>query len=278
MLDHWRRWMEACALGLCPADTRAALEHFVTARFRRYIEIYAHRTAVDRPDALMPAPGDAWQAFETWIRLRNTRQGKTYKLWLLAHANHPAALDQQRIESAATLLVRDAVREYLRRESSPAFMVSLDRTPGPVDAPDGASLHDLIPDPSPARSSAEALDLERMAATETPRALESMPTRERVACLARELGLPLSHPDVVQAAGCGKSSLSNAYAEALQSLARHVRTRFPKEDRSTQADLAIRLLGMLRTALKAWGQGEPAYTRLFRIAESECGPPLSGAG
>jgi DNA-directed RNA polymerase specialized sigma24 family protein len=277
MLDHWCCWTAACALGLCPPDTRAALQQFVAVRFRRHLEVYAHRTAVDRPDALMPTPADAWQVFETWLRLRNTREGKTYKQWLLAHAAGVVPWDQQRVESAATLLVRDAVREYLRREVAPACMVSLDRATGPDGVPGNVSLHELLPDPSPARADAESRDLDRLAADEAGRAMQALPQRERVALLARALGLALSHPYVVQTAGCGKSTLSTAYADALQGIALHVQVRFPGEDRSTQADLAIRLFAALQAQLADWGRGDPACASFFLRAETERCMPLSGA-
>lgn len=277
MIDHWRRWTSACALGLCPPDTRAALERFVAVRFRHHIDAYAHRTAVDRPDALMPSPVNAWQAFETWLRLRNTRQGKTYKQWLLAHATPTATLDQQRIESAATLLVRDAVREYLRREVAPAFMLSLDHATPCPGMPGEVSLHDLIPDPHPARDATELRDLDRLTAREAPHALAALPTRERMALLARGLGIPLSHPGIIQAAGCSKTTLSRAYGEALQTVASHTRTVFPNEDRSTQADLAVRLFAALQPPLMRWGKGDPICVRLFEVAEAERYIPLSGA-
>jgi hypothetical protein len=169
------------------------------------------------------------------------------------------------------------VREYLRREVAPAFMVSMDRAPHPAGLPDGVSLHDLIPDPCPPRAAAEAHELDRLAADEATRAMGAMPKRERMALLARDLGLALSHPDVLLAAGCSKSSLSSAYIEALQTLALHVQSRFPKEDRPTQADMAIRLCAALRAPLLAWGEQDPACAGLLRVAETEHCVPLSGA-
>ncbi len=262
--EHWARWTGACALGLCPGTTQATLRAFVDRHFRRYVNAYASRTAVRIPAALYLSPADAWHRFETWLCLRATRQGKTYKQWLLAHA---ADAETLHLERAATLLVRDVVREHLRREVSPVFMRSLDEPAGSPDGTTAVSLHELIPDRTPAPT-VDIMDVE----AEADAAFGCLSRRQRVALLARELGLALSQPAVLAAAECGKSMLCVAYESALQAVAAFVRSRFPGEPRPSQADLAVRLFEVLRSRVVSWGKSENRCAAFFLDTGSTAHP------
>lgn len=278
--EHWQRWARKCALGLCPDDTRHALQSFIASRFQHYRDTYALHMTSGRTAAMPVAPHEAWHGFETWLRLRNTRQGKVYKLWLLAHAGLPETPDLSRLESAASLMVRDVVRDNLRREFSPPFMVSMDAPLERRTDDAGPSLADLIP--AAPTEAAEHADLQHLAAAETQSVLRGLARRHRLALLARELGLPLSHPAVLRVAGCGKSHLAAAHGVALRSMAAHIQVRYPGEPPSTRAEMAILLLEHVRAAVVAWGRLETGCADFFRLSASpeavlkESAPPGSG--
>ena len=266
-MDHWREWEARCALDLCPMQTQQELRAFVSRRFEYYGACIARRTS--REPAPSVPPDEAWHAFETWLRLRHTREGKVYKRWLLDHGGGPSDLEASHIEGAASLLVREVVREHLRRESTPAFVVSLDATAATMPA-----LSELLPGPSQAM---DAADLDRLAAAEAPGILRQLTRRARVALLARELDLPLSHPRVLRTARCGKSVLSEAYLLALRGLAQRVQQGYPTEPRATQADLTIRVFGALRDPLLAWGRTHRDCATFFRLAGERRAAPLETA-
>lgn len=275
-VEQWAEWNRLCALERCEEETRAALRRFIHHRFRRYVETYAHTTAAEAAGACLGDARDSWHWFETGLRLRNTREGKAYKAWLWTHGTGDAAPDLARLESGATLILRDVVRECLRREVSPAFMRSLD---APLWATQGGpgetavTLGDLLPSAAATRV-VEDREAARLAEQEAVSTWDALPRRQRVALLARETGLALSHPEVVRVAGCAKSMLCAAYKEALALIAARVRSRFPDESPSMQADLAVRLFDTLRRRVTAWGRSEIGCARLFTIAGAGQSVPL----
>ena len=263
----WAVWRRKCALDLCPADTQSALRAFAEARFHRYVCAYARDTNASNPRALTPDPREAWHWFETHLRLRNTREGKSYKEWLLARTEADGRLTLDSIQAGATLLMRDVVREYLRREFSPRTMVPLD---APAEtSPDGLStcLQELLPGPLSTPDDVATRELKSMAASEAGHVFDALSRRERVALLAREIGVSLAHPAVTELAACGKSVLSTAYHSALQTVAGHVRARHPQDDRETMAALSVRIFEEVKVRVLSWGRSENACARLFSIVE-----------
>ena len=270
-IEHWSAWKEKCALALCSLETQAALRGFAHSRFRKYAAAYGRTTNVPEPHLLTPEPAVAWHLLETHSRLGNTRQGKSYKKWLFARGGgESGALDG--IQAGATLLVRDVVREQLRREYSPPHMVALDAPAGVPEGDFPTGLHELLPGPWDTRADVEERDMESIALAEAASFFAVLTRRERVALLAREVGLPLSHPSVTEAAGCGKSVLSGAYRDTLIGFARRARAVCAQEDRATQARMAIRLLEDVKPLILAWGKSENVCARLFYIAGRRHGP------
>lgn len=87
---------------------------------------------------------DGWHRFETHLLLKNTRGGKRYKDWLFARAEHVEWHPWDAIQGGATLLLRDVVREYLRREHAPDRVTSLHRPVGMV-GDSNVTLEELLP-------------------------------------------------------------------------------------------------------------------------------------
>jgi hypothetical protein len=270
-LKDWMLWKQHCAAEACPPATRAVLQAFGHSRFHRYAAAYAHTTNVPEAHVLTPSPAEAWHLFESWTRLRNTRSGKAYKAWLLARpAGGESALAS--IESGASLLMRDVVREYLRREFPSAHIAAVTPTHpgGDVTVP---SLDELLPDPDDPRARLVARDLERIAYTRVGPAFAALTPRERTALLARELNLSLAHPLVTTAAGCGKSALFKLYPAALAKIADQARLACPGEPPHILGRLAILIFDAVRDTIFSWGHAEKTVSAFFRCMEGNA-PPM----
>ena len=219
------------------------------------------------PRVLTPEPADAWHRFETHLQLHNTREGKSYKKWLFARAGNAPTLDA--VQGGATLLMREVVREYLRREFSGRNMVALDM---PLESAEGGqipSLHELLPSDIDTASDVERRDLESLAASAAVTALSTLQRREKVAILAREIGLSLNHPAVSIAAGCRRSVLWTADQEVLVGLVNLVRRLHMQEDRATLARLAVLVYENIRKLIFPWGKSDSACSQLFMIVENQ---------
>ena len=241
-VQYWREWRRHCALGLCGDGVRNELTGFVATRFQYYVRKCAHLTNADSPVQLIPQAADAWHLFETAVRIRNTRTGKSYKQWLFARCRAGEG-DSVALDGGVSLLVRDVVRDYLRREHSPRIMASIDR---PLCNKEGStlSLHELLPDPA-GGDAVEQREIKRLAESCARDIIRRLAKNERVALAARAYGVPLSDLKVLAAADCGKSALAEAYSRGLRHIADYVNERFANEDRATRAELAIATLAKI---------------------------------
>ncbi len=271
--SHWQEWYRKCALAVCEAETRIALQRFADVRWRRYATVCAGKLLPQGNRFAVPAPDDAWHDFETMVRLRSTRRGKAYKHWLFARISSQSgqqALDA--IQGGASLIIRDVVRERFRREMPRRQTVSLNAPP--PDAPVGTPpLQELLPSPVQPLEDVQQRDLDTLAAATAAWVCRRvLSRRSRIAMLAREWGIPSTHPAVRDAAGCGKSVLYTAYHEALQSIAETVNARFRRDDRETRATLAVATLRALKPELISWAKSEALMTE---VIPAQC-PVTSG--
>ncbi|MEI7436163.1 MAG: hypothetical protein WCL16_05085 [bacterium] len=266
-LADWTEWHARCALLLCGDAARTALPAFVHLRFKKYIRQYGAYLAGGADGALpMPAINDAWQLFETHLAVDETRDGRVYKTWLFdrvaGSSDDPVAV----IQGGATLLLRDVVREYLRREHSPAGTVSLQ---APLANGESVwTLEELLPDTADPASEAARRECEALSDGAAAVLFETTTLRERVAVLAKDLGLSCAHPDVVCAAGCGKTLTALAWQNVMQRLAARVRASFAGENREQLSLLAIMTATALQQRVRGWAAVEKNTAHLFKLAES----------
>ena len=260
-LESWLVWKERCALSLCPAETKAELIEFAGHRFDHYMRTYGTGTRKGSLLTGSPPARDAWHLFETYLQLRDTREGKTYKEWLTARTDRSDA--PALVESGATLIIRSAVRDYLRSEGPRRSTESLDAELH--HGADGGSLTllDLLPTEFNAVDEVERREHDVLVDELVEMAFGALGFRERVALLARELGIAISSPVATEAAGCAKSMLSVAFRTALEQIADTVRACCPGEDRHTLAMLAVSVFGVICQRLRKWGRSETRCTFLF---------------
>lgn len=265
-VEHWREWKEKCALALCGEEARRLLPGFVHARFGRFLEAYAQTTNAGRSSGVTPCAGEAWHRFETHFRLHDSSGGKSYKQWLFAEMEGRGYAAQESVEAGATLLLRDVVREYLRREYSSRRMVSISERRGMgACGGDGLSLEELLPGGMDTAREVEERDLGELARAESVAAFGRLGRRERIALLAHNAGLSLAHPEALQAAGCGRSALNDAFHSALAGIAVYVQAQHSRDDKSVQAALACLLLAQIRALVFSWAKSENGCARLCKL-------------
>jgi hypothetical protein len=257
--EFWLEWKDRCASGLCSEAARSALCAFADSRFRGYVNKYFERGTGGGRGFAEIGPADAWHLFETHLLVRNTRCGKRYKEWLFDRVNAPAAAVRpaegdwlDTVQGGATLIMRDVVREYLRREHSPDWTVSLNSPISDGDTP--LTLEDLLPGSLDPAGEVAQREFERLAALHAARFAAEMNRRERVALLARGEGIPLTHPAVEFAAGCRKSTLNEALHGFVARVVRQLRAHYGGEDPSALRLLAVMILGKTQDEVAAWAK------------------------
>jgi hypothetical protein len=218
-----------------------------------------------------PPPVDAWHLLETHFVVATTREGKRYKDWLFARGDgEDSKILHQAIEGGATLIMRDVVREYLRREYSPPFVVSLNM---PVSREEvHFTLEDLLPAQADPACEVEIRELGRLARSHAKMFLAEMTRRERVALLGRHLGLSVAHRALEQAAACGKSALSAALREFVLHVAGRLRSEYPDDDACCIRVLLGMVIERVRDYVVEWALNtENGCSHLFALAAKPIG-------
>lgn len=225
----WRHWHEQCAIGKCSPHHAATLQQFGRSRFITYINRYASRIGHTGSDLHHADADHAWHLFETYCQLSTSRNGKHYKDWLLQRAEDPGATSWiEAVESGASLLLRDAVRELLRNEHSAAFMTSLHRSVGGnPDTP--YSLEELIPDTDDPADRVAEQELSNLAADIAHTCFPRFERRHRIALWARINEIPLSDPRLHKKTRCSKTMLYAAYQESVHLVFAEIHRKLPGE-------------------------------------------------
>ena len=264
-IEEWLQWKETCALALCEPAIQSVLKAFVHARSSRYAAQYIEAFQAGTAEVYSSNPRETWHWFETYFQLRQNRQGKAYKQWLFARTGGKTAPDSEDIESGVSLLLRDVVRDRLRSEHSPRRVLSLDANVGTANAGAPVTIKELLPDECDTENDVERREIEQIAASLADSILASLNSRERIALLARELGISVADPRVLRVAGCGKSALAEAYRSALVAVAQRISAAYPAESRATQAALTIAAFEIIRQRVISTAGAEKGLSGFLSI-------------
>jgi len=267
-LRDWNEWRRVCALDRCVHRTRVGLQAFAHNRFRSLIRRYAHRTGTEEPGALASGigPREAWHLLESRFVVQSTRRGKRYKDWLFARLERSADPPLDVIQGGATLILRDAVREYLRKEFAPPRTRSLH---GPLHSSTGdpITLEELLPGEHDVAEEAARREYQRLAAEHARSFFAGADARERVVILARGLGISFASPTVEGAAGRRKSVLSQAYRRFVERMAAELRRLYPEEDGASLVMLGRMTLEAVTDRVVEWAKSENRFEPFFLFIE-----------
>lgn len=265
MLDHWTEWKKRCALGLCSKATQDRLREFAFLRFRKLILRYAHHTNIQDTRSIMPQEKDSWHLFETHLTVKTSKQGQRYKDWLFARtlkSNDPAI---DIIQGGASLIMRDVVREFLRRECSARNTVSLHQPL--VHGEEIFTLEELLPGSIDPSREVIRREYATLAEGHARAVFKNMSKRERLVLLAREIGVSLAHEAVEKIAGCRKSTLHTVYHDFMKRVVATMKTEYRDDDSESVLSLTLMTISYVKGSVLDWGKSEPACAHLFRLSE-----------
>lgn len=221
----WQEWKEKCAAELCAPENAAMLRRFGRRRFSSLLKKLIRDRQLVSADEV-----HGWHLLETYSQASSTRAGKRYKEWLFTRADLQSGTWVGSVESGATLLMREAVRHYVRREHAPAFMVSLQKNIGTESA---ATLEDLLPDPGDPLDEVAIREWHLIADALAGDLIASMSLAEKKAVAARANGFALSDPEIVAGAGCSRAHLYQAHRDAIEKIGFALKRKHPDESAST---------------------------------------------
>ena len=269
-LEAWREWHRECALDLSSERTRDALCKFASHRFKNWAAKYIRKTNAGHVSNIGVSARQAWHLFESHVTVKQTREGKAYKKWLFARCRCSTENELDVVQGGASLIMRDVVRDYLVAEFSSSETVSIATNVGHSDGTP-LTIGDLLPgEPDPSHTIA-LREISGSARHHAGSLFDEMNRRERIALLAKQARISLAHPVVLDAAGCGKSALNEAYGK----LQRRVHGRLTADDsqaesRSTLA-LATLCLGALIDLLSTWSAADEECTGLLELIKEFAG-------
>lgn len=262
----WREWKRRCAAARCSDVVQSQLRSFVFHRFRHYVRRYCGRTNVFETDSVMRRFGrdDPWHLFESHAVVPGSRAGKRYKDWIFARAAGASGRFERVVESGVSLVVRSVVRDCLHNECLSRNMLPLE-TAVQAGGLHGVCVEELLhgtPDPA---DEAAAREFEDLAAHHAAQVFRSMTSRERVAVLAKRLGVPLGHERVTRAAGCGKSVLHEAYRERLKHIGLALRAQYADDGDESIMALTLMTVEHLKKVVFSWAKADISVRELLTL-------------
>ncbi|MCX7817918.1 MAG: hypothetical protein N2652_01700 [Kiritimatiellae bacterium] len=260
-LAAWEEWRARCALGRCGEATRTCLHRFVHSRAAAFL----FRAGTDGRAIGSPTPAELWHRLEVHLVADRTRARQPYKQWLFARAaplHGEARLDA--IQGGAALILRDVLREWLRREGPAPASVSLE---DPVPGCEDLRYADLVGGED-ARERIEARDLEAAARQLASAAFWAAPRTVRVGLCLRALGRPLFGPLAERLAGCGHTKLAASVRRFVEDLAAAAMRRHPREE---AFEIAMRAPAWARKLALDWGRAEISMAPAFQTLTAERG-------
>lgn len=226
-----------CAADLCGETEASELKRFGRFAFQSQVKKYAFSAGGNSSVLQFPGPGDAWHMLETYARVSSSRAGKRYKDWLFHRAPEGDGwLDA--VEAGCVLLMRDAVRELLRREVVPSFMTSMNRAVGDS----GFTLEDLLPDELDVGSDVERREWEAIAKKLSAELFPDLDSCARIALWSRANGFSLNDERVLKWTKCSRSALYNIHRNAVEKICGEIKNVYPGEAPSAQLYLAKMVL------------------------------------
>ena len=163
--------------------------------------------------------------------------------------------------------MRDVAREHIRREYAPSGMVSLNSPVGGVDET-GLTLEDLLPGAIDPLDEVATREFKRLATRHAQEFFAKMNSREKVAFLAKDLGISLAHREVEKAAGCRKSVLNQSYQDFILNTAHWMKKYYSTEDSKAVKVLTLMTLQEVKEIVRKWAGSSVNISRFFSITEA----------
>ena len=267
-LEDWQEWKARCARQLCSAATQRRLGRFAEHRFAAWLRRCRSISNLTPQDlhAHAPRADEAWHLFETHAMLTQTRSGKSYKDWIFARQERVADLPLNAVQSGATLILRDAVRGYLCRETARRQVVSLDAPLPGCATP--LTLHDLLPGNADGMEALAEQEADRLARRHAETVFRLLRPPERMGLLARFLGLPVSDPEVLRATGLSQSRLNHVTRRVITRIHDALRQHYRHDSADTIRTLTLKVVDHLEQHVFAWRQSEPCLPHFLQHLEA----------
>lgn len=266
-MTPWTDWKERCAAHLCPPESRAALHTFGGQRFRTLAQ--RDLTTINVSDIKLVSLSDqeAWHLLELHMTLPDAINGKAYKEWLFARVAGSQDAPFDVVQGGATLLMRTAVREHLRREHLPANHVSANQPPSTRDTEE-SSCEEWLPGPLDTRDTVEYRELQTLAEEHADRLFESLSRRLKMILAAHACHVPHAAPRLLGWADCKRSAMHTAYRTFAETLFDDLHERYRGEDRATVRDLAVEVFNALTQRGRTWAENDDALWAVLHGTEA----------
>ena len=260
-LEDWTDWKRQCARALCGEETQARLGRFAHSRFGIQLRRQLGATNLHAGDASqqLPSPDDAWHQFESYTAITHTREGKRYKDWIFARVRHANDTPLNVVQSGATLIMRGVVRAHLREEYARRSTVSFDQPVG-----DGTiTVGDLLPGSANPVDGVAEEEYAELAKQHARRIFDSLSSRERIGLFAKYRGIRLDNSEILAAAGCGKSTLSQAVRDLLVRMREELTREYADDGPDAIMTFSALVLQQLEVEIFLWKKSEQDDPQCF---------------
>lgn len=239
-LNDWYTWKEVCSVDGCPEDARERMSEFLEVSGKRYFKSWSIKEGeVD--------VGRAVACFDQHLWVTETTKGKCWKDHMMAYAAQPQNIGNEInvLRSYARGVLRTAIRKYLVSEgqyfptvrrlhtvSADQHVTNSEGKAGPtlIDAHaknTEASIRDVY---STQTFSVDEPMYNQIAAELAPELWGESTDTEKLMISAVAMGIPISHPLMLDTLGVKKSQASIKLKQFLNVLPDKIAEKFPEDD------------------------------------------------
>jgi len=170
---------------------------------------------------------------------------------------------EKAVNGGAALLLKDVVREFLRNEYLPDYIISMN-TPVHENGRE-ITIEDLLPGTIDPSDEMVAREFEQFAKDHAYTFFRKMNQKEKVAFLARDLGVPMSHPVIMKLTGRHKTVLNQLLQDAVQKIAETLKIQYADEAQDSVRLLTVLTIQEVNQCAQNWGKSNKKYAQLISM-------------
>ena len=261
-IDDWIEWKQMCDSARCSEDVRHRLWEWAGIQLNAHLRKWGAGQKLTEFGEWNEDPERAWHLFESHMVLKQVIGAKKPKDWLFDRLESGSGSPLDIIQGGGSLILRDVAKDLIRKNYSPPNWASLDAPVTPA-AESSLTLGDLLPDAVNPADEAAFNELTELAEAHAQELFSSMSRRQRVALMAKGLGISLAETTLLETVDCSKSTLYDALAAVKKELVDRIEHESGESDSESLQILAALTLQALEILCLRWAESENDLSRYF---------------
>lgn len=264
--ENWVEWKQKCDFWKCSPETQSVLIEYVERRWYDWVNNAIKRAKTNNIQLHELDVLTCWDLLASYCANSQSLKTKLYKDYIFHAVRTSKNNAVYTIEGILFTIFRDAIRNYIIKTYLPSKIISFEISN--ADEENSFTLLDILVPPGKENTTFEQAaqnEYIEIANNIAGTIFPELALRVRIGMAARLLGIPLSNPEVLQIADCGKSVMQDTYKQFILMLGNRMKGKYAPHEHVY--DLTKLIVERLKNMCLEWAEAESSCARLFQIAE-----------